>query len=344
MAGTLIFRSRSRTIETIIHISFWLCFLLIPFVFSPTPYNDFAFILKLLINTTFLAIFFYANSLILIPRLLGTKKIFPYILTIILITAFFVGIQLIIEYIMNPEMYERHWFVDKKITDGIFASLIVFTISSGMKITNEWFVNERRRKEIEREKIASELALLKSQVNPHFLFNTLNNIRSLVRKNSVYTETAILKLSQLMRYMIHEANEEKVALVKEIDYIKDYIDLQKLRLSEKVVIEFELIGNPEGKMIEPMLLIPFVENAFKHGLSYRDDSYVYIKLEVNDGKLSFTTRNRFNPSKEVNVTECSGFGLSNIRRRLTFLYPDDHQLQVEQDDNEFRVFLTLKWK
>src|SRR5690606_34233099 len=202
-----------------------------------------------------------------IPRLLGKKKVHLYILSIIATTAAIVYLRIFMEQQFNPEMFDRPWFKDKVITDSIFSSLIVLTIGGGLKITKEWFRNEQMKKEVECANILSELALMISHINPHFLFFTLIVMRSLVRKICRRSYAVIVKLSQLMRYMLDDAASEHVPLENEIEYLQNYIDLQRLRLSEKVNIQFEIVRNSPGYPIPPMLFIPFVENAFKNGRS-----------------------------------------------------------------------------
>lgn len=334
----------SKFIVILIHVGFWIIFLIFPFLITHPSYYDQFHWLEAVFYTTLLAAFFYANTLILIPKLLGRKKIKLYIFSIFIIITVIVGIKILTEYILNPEMFERSWFLGKTITDSIFASLIVITIGGGLKITKEWFKNEKLKKEIESEKLVAELALMKSQINPHFLFNTLNNIRSLVRKNSPNSDAAIIKLSQLMRYMLYDAANDYVPLEKEIEYLQNYIDLQRLRLPEKVDINFEIIENKKGHQIQPMLFIPFVENAFKHGVSYLEDSKVHLKLLVEENSLYFSIWNNMNIRKDefIKSEERAGFGLKNIQQRLEFLYPDQHELKICTEHGTFTVNLHIK--
>ncbi len=334
----------SRYIVTLIHIGFWILFFIFPFLLSTTPnYGSFN-VMESLVYTAVLALFFYANTLVLIPKLLGRKKVNLYILSILLIIAAIVGLRVFVEYQLNSEMFEKSWFLGKIITDSIFSALIVITVGGGLKITKEWFKNERLKKEIESEKLVAELALMKSQINPHFLFNTLNNIRSLVRKNSPSSDAAIIKLSQLMRYMLYDAANDYVPLDKEIEYLKNYIDLQRLRLPEKVDIQFEIIENTKGHQIQPMLFIPFVENAFKHGVSYLEDSKVHLKLIVEKSSLHFSIWNNMNIRKDefIKTEERAGFGLKNIEQRLEYLYPGEHELKINTEHGIFSVDLWIK--
>jgi LytS/YehU family sensor histidine kinase len=223
----------------------------------------------------------------------------------------------------------------------VFPALFAFAISTAIKITNEWFKAEREKKEMENEKLHSELAFLKSQVNPHFLFNILNNICSLARKKSDNTENAIIQLSRIMRYMLYDSKDEKVSLEKEVEYLQNYIDLQRLRISDSVIINFNIEGNMDGKMVEPMLLIPFVENAFKHGVSYLDESNIDIVLKVANGNLHFRVENNRIKKNDDPVQQESGIGLKNVLRRLELLYPGKHIIKIEETIAKYIVNLEI---
>ena len=194
---------------------------------------------------------------------------------------------------------------------------------------------------MEAEKLFSELAFLKSQVNPHFLFNILNNICSLARKKSEETENAIIKLAQIMRYMLQDSKDEKVSLEKELEYLRNYIELQRLRISDQVKIHYTVEGQPEAILIEPLLLIPFVENAFKHGVSYLEDSVIDILLLINTARLSLQVHNKI-LRRDIEIPfPDSGIGLKNVIRRLELLYPDKHSLIIKDDGKEYQVELTI---
>jgi LytS/YehU family sensor histidine kinase len=193
------------------------------------------------------------------------------------------------------------------------------------------------------DKLSAELSLLKLQVSPHFLFNTLNNIYSLAQLKSDDAPEAILKLSQLMRYMLYEADTPRVALEREVQYLHNYVDLQRMRLADDVVISFVTEGQLQGKLIEPMLLIPFVENAFKHGVSYQHASVIAFTLQVADNALLFTVHNRCFETASATPDPASGIGLQNIQQRLQLLYPGRHRLHIHQTDDEFLVNLSLQF-
>jgi sensor histidine kinase YesM len=218
---------------------------------------------------------------------------------------------------------------------------IVFAISTSVKVTQQLFQNEEKRKEIEQERTKSELAYLKSQINPHFLFNTLNSIYSIANKESKRTAKAIVKLSGLMRYVLYESDNELVPLSNEISYIQDYIELQKLRIFNNVKVSFELEGDFENCFIEPLLLIPIVENAFKHGVDSTTNSHINIVMKAEGREFSLHVDNTI---IEGGTTEKTGIGLNNLKKRLEMLYANDHILLIDNNNKTFNVKLMLKLK
>jgi LytS/YehU family sensor histidine kinase len=214
-------------------------------------------------------------------------------------------------------------------------------MSGFIKIAQEWFKSEQQREALKVENLNAELKFLKSQINPHFLFNCLNTIYSLAHKHSVQTEHAIVKLSTIMRYMIYDSNEDKVQLHQELQYLEDYIDIQRLRMPDDIVVDYAVQGNPAGLKIAPMLLVPFVENAFKHGISYAEPSFIAIALAIEKNEIRLVVENsRF----RQRVAEKGGIGLQNVRKRLELLYADHHELEITESENQFIVDLKIVLK
>ena len=199
-------------------------------------------------------------------------------------------------------------------------------------------MNEKIKGNLENEKLVSELAFLKSQINPHFLFNSLNNIYSLAYQKSEKTPEAILKLSEIMRYMLYESNENKVPLLEEIRYLKNYIELQKLRFKDKAYINFEVDEDIQDQKITPLILISFVENAFKHGVATDKENPITIVLNVSTNKLFFQVLNRKNTQ---NKDETGGIGLQNVKRRLDLLYKGQYRLHIQDDKDIYSCELYL---
>ncbi|HKO81250.1 MAG TPA: sensor histidine kinase, partial [Chitinophagaceae bacterium] len=202
---------------------------------------------------------------------------------------------------------------------------------------------EKLQKENEAMQLGMELKFLRSQISPHFLFNILTNLVSLARKKSDHLESSLLMLSGLMRYMLYDTGK-KISLQQEVEYLENYVALQKLRFGRDVKIAFNIELSQEEKNyhIEPMLLIPFVENAFKHGVGYVDEPVIEINLMVRQGVLVFQVMNKFDRATDTSKDENSGIGLSNVRSRLTLLYPARHELVIHTDKSLFSIHLTLQ--
>ena len=296
----------------------------------------------------YLLLFYYSNTLFFIPRLLTQRKWFWYCVLIVALLFLFLFIHRFFDDIIRAEMpaslrakipRRRHsFFYPFTGTSAVF--FLVLTVSTCSRVIQEWLGIENKRQEIEHEKLGTELSFLKSQINPHFLFNTLNNIYSLALVRSDATADAVLKLSSIMRYVLSETKNDTVALDKEIQFIKHYIELQKVRLTDKVTIEFVIVGETDGKEIAPLILIPFVENAFKYGVSTKEKSKLFFEIKAIENGIYFTSRNDI-VSQETQSDDNTGIGLKNTKRRLELLYGEKHKLSVTDENNQFIVNLIL---
>lgn len=217
---------------------------------------------------------------------------------------------------------------------GIYAALIGFMIN--------WFESQKLRDERVNQQQASELALMRSQVNPHFLFNTLNNIYSLVYRKSDEAPGAVMKLSSIMRYMLYDSASEKVPLEKEIEYLKSFIELQNLRTKSPDFVSLQIDGNTDGRTIAPMLLISFVENAFKHS-SKNHRPGILIHLSALNGTIHFEVVNYSKNSASGNFDPAGGVTLATIRRRLELIYPGKHNLLISRETETFRINLEIQY-
>ena len=226
-----------------------------------------------------------------------------------------------------------------KIGPSLFYILII-TISAIIRTLSEFYNNQQNKLIAETHRTNTELIYLRKQTNPHFLFNSLNSIYSLAHKKSDLVPDAIVTLSELMRYMLYETDNKTVALEKEINYIQNYIELQKLRLNNIEDIFINVHGDTKNKFIEPLLLISFVENAFKYGTDYKGAAHVKIKVFILENNLDFRIENTI--ENYIKDPENSGIGLVNIQNRLDLLYPNAHQLIITQDSNYYRVHLILE--
>lgn len=224
-------------------------------------------------------------------------------------------------------------------TTSLFLFIIVITLSTAVELSAKWQLTEQRATQAEAEKVNAELSFLKAQINPHFLFNTLNNIYSLAVTRSEYTAESIMKLSNIMRYITDEVSEDFVALQKELDCIEDYIGLQQLRAGKKTHIDFSISGNPENKRIAPLLLMTFVENVFKHGISKQEDCILLIRISQEANGISLFCQNPLFETQTSKTRE--GIGIANTRQRLEHLYPGRHQLNLNTENGFYTVKLNL---
>jgi sensor histidine kinase YesM len=242
-----------------------------------------------------------------------------------------------------PDSGRTHNFQQPLLAPGnIAVFLLILVFSTGIKVINQWLKSEQRNKEIATEKLNAELSFLKAQINPHFLFNTLNNIYALATAQSEYTAPAIMKLSSIMRYVLTEARNDLVPLEKEILFTTHYIELLKMRLTDKSSIDFTVKGDPLGKQIAPLLLLPFVENAFKYGISTREKSPIIILLEIKQDSLYFSVSNYKHINTSLKVANNTGIGINNTRRRLDLLYENQHALKIEDEAGKFTVHLNIQ--
>lgn len=340
----------------VLHLIGWMLLLLLPLLTGP-PATSLHFVISA-IHVALLAIFFYFNMFYLIPNYLSSKRLFNYIslcvLSIVIVSTLIISVRQLMkgddyfkpgfrpppmeEFRGHRMKHDRNGF-GKDIIPSLISVLFIFALSTSFKTISEYLNTEKKQNQSEKEKLNSELSFLKSQVSPHFLFNTLNNIYSLASIKSDDTAPTIMKLSDMLRYMLYESEKEKVAIMKEVEYLKSYMELQKLRLPEDVRIDFNVQLDNGQLMIAPMLLIPFIENAFKHGISYSVPSFIEITIRSIKESIILTVKNTVNSNKDKD--ENSGIGLQNVRRRLELLYSGKHSLKLKTGDALFEINLTL---
>lgn len=299
--------------------------------------------LDITVGLLFQLLIFYFNWYVLIPKYLARNRILLYLAAVLSMLLAVAVLQAPFDYYVfrqfNPGMTTL--YSHERLLQYVLGGLVTTFISSALKVTGNYIRNERRNKELETQKLITELAYLKSQVNPHFLFNTLNNIYALAYKQHPETPDAIMKLSLLMRYMLYESNDTLVSLEKEVDHINNFIDLQRLRLREQTIIRFTVEGDLAGKQIAPMLLMTLVENAFKHGLVSKNEIGIIMHLEVKKDSLLFSTINNTSTHKK---REYGGIGLENLRRRLNLLYANQHRLTFEEKEDAFYATLSIYFR
>jgi len=339
-----------KTVRFLSHLLFWI-FILAFFTFIYGIRRDnFVEIFKVMLGTLPIDILYtYLLIYILIPMLLLKKRYVWFIITFILSFTFVVILEWTINYfILYPSIYADYYKWKDSITyfsgSGlmIYISLgFVILLASAIKLSRYWLQSQQDKANLEIQNRKSELALLRSQVNPHFLFNTLNNIDSLIRKDQDKASDTIVKLSEIMRYFIYETDSDKVPLEKEIDYLHSFIELQRIRHKDPGFIRFQVSGSPTGKLIAPMLFIPFVENAFKHGIKGKKTPAITVDLLIQPTVMRFEVIN-FIDSRSDQVKDAGkGIGLANVKRRLDLIYPQKYSLSIEQTGEQYNVLLEI---
>ena len=334
-----------RIKEVYVHLIVWLCLISFPIAVSFSQFGrvQFEFLPRIVITP----ILTYLNYLVLVPALLLRKKMWQYILVSIVVLVLF---NIILKNYFSAGPLERISQITQmtnmaplvRFSEAMTAvvSLSFFLLGGVLGLTKDFYRREKlsRLKEVNRKE--TELQFLRAQLNPHFLFNSLNSIYSLVRDKSSEAPHAVITLSELMRYMIYEAKKELVPLVKEIEYIRNFTQLQILRLSDSKNVKIRICGDYEDSLIAPLLLIPFVENAFKYGTDFKGNTYVDINLKIVSGTLFFSVVNKVGAYKKD--MENSGIGLENIKSRLQMLYPNEHVLNIKKTQGNYEVNLELQ--
>ncbi len=325
------------------HLSFWLLIALIWFYLR---YQDYSSLqeaaLVTLIKVADLALVIYFANLVLVPRFLYKKKytLFAlFFLAAVIVSSFLKMWQLLA--VLGDSYLIEGSSVKEKVYNNFVTQFFLVLASIGLKSVVDYLQLQNKMAQMAKEKAEAELNFLKSQINPHFLFNSLNAVYFLIDKGNRTARTALLKFSDMLRYQLYECNGEKIPIEKEISYLKDYVALQQLRVPDNTDIQFNCEGAVENFSIEPLLLIPFVENSFKHLSHFTTDkeNKVHISLSRNNGSMQFSVFNttEHNSSKPKE----GGIGLVNVKKRLELLYPDKHQVSITEDEDWFRVDLTL---
>jgi hypothetical protein len=328
--------------------------LIFPFLSGPYPSSDFKEVrYRIIFNNSMLIILFYFNAYYLYPRLYKKKGWPAYILGTIVSVAFLVYFSFYIErrwlphhIPRNPEWQHRQHPRPMGPPRGNFPIamyLFIIGISFSYRLISDHNIEEKKRKEQETETLKTELDFLRSQISPHFMFNVLNALVAMARKKSDLMEPSLIQLSTLMRYVLQESNYNRIPLSRELEYLQNYIELQSLRFGDDLNLRLEISSDTEGFEIEPMLLIPFVENAFKHGMGTGTETQLLIRLLIDRGlsKLIFRVENEISPLNDSKDAS-SGIGLKNVSRRLELLYKDKYHLQTMIVNNVFIANLTIE--
>jgi len=350
-----------KKLTVFLHLFAWAILLGLPLYFFKRWDVGKDFIWLYYIGNFINGIIFYSNYLVLVPRYFFGSKKHRYYLSAFFLLAFLYVVsersnELIFKYVPGHEKHEEKEIVQgEKDKPGpppfrqihflnyIFTSFILIFFSIGLRVMERHSLTEKLQKELEKEKLNSELAFLKSQISPHFFFNTLNNIYALIGINVEDSQKAVLKLSKLMRYLLYESEHGNTLMSNEIDFMNNYIDLMKLRMNDKINLSVSFPEKFEDFNIPPLLFIPFIENAFKHGISYREKSFIDISMTVKKDSLTFLCNNSLFNSRETEDLEHSGIGLENVGKRLNLLFPGKHELKTNKSDSAFEVILNINF-
>jgi sensor histidine kinase YesM len=296
---------------------------------------------SIFVNGSILGLIYFSYWLF-IPQYIVKKEYIKFVLGILIIVlGFSLYLNLVAYFLSNILKLKTHVF-DNGWMFGLAAGIAFFfgILGTFLRLFIKWFMDSRDKIELEKQNLKSELSMLKNQLNPHFLFNSLNNIDYLINENSPNASLALNKLSEIMRYMVYDSEKEFVPLLDEISYIQNYIALQKLRIPNENIISLSINGDPANKLIAPMLFISFVENIFKHSpLKNKPDNKIEIKFEIKDNGLSFYCSNTI---AEINKDYSSGIGLENVRKRLEMIYKGNYNLTIENQAKCFSVNLDIK--
>jgi len=355
LSGMNAVKSRSY-ITILLHVLLWMLFAFVLLFYQPLTWGinvPYQFWMKQSVVLILLIVVFYLNSMVLVPQLVLRNKSLLFLLIILLI-AVAAGplVHLFEDAVQLPRLMEKAFdqvgmHRPPKKSDRldlflILMLLIIVGISTSVTIIQKWQADKQLREALEKEKIGSELSFLKAQINPHFFFNTLNNIYALTHVDVENSRNALHKLSRMMRYLLYDTQSGVTSLKKEVSFIQDYITLMKLRLNETTKVIFNAPDDGDAVEIAPMMILPYVENAFKHGVSTVVPSEIFIDLVLNGRQLELTVTNSIFSDQSVSADEYGGIGLHNTKRRLDLLYPNTHTFSAGQtEDHKFIVHLTL---
>lgn len=331
-----------------LHVGFWLCYLVLTIVllYISLEGESNAIVDEATERAIYFALIpslisYYSFYFIVFPKIRERKIVWSIIYAIaIAVGAALIG-NLLIYFFLGIESLTE---AEESVSVGIiFISFVGFVTGVVALITRgfiTWYKELKLKEELKQKNHEMEMALVKSQLDPHFLFNTLNNIDILILKNATEASTYLNKLSDIMRFMLFETKTDKIPLSKELEYIEKYIALQKIRTSNSNYINFEVIGSSNGKTIAPMVFLPFIENAFKHTTNKKLDNAISVRISIEKERIQFECKNRFNPDRKLKQ-ENNGLGNMLIEKRLKLLYPEKHTLDIGKRKNQYRVHLTI---
>ena len=328
------------------HILFWVLLFAAWYYFRYEDFSSTRTAFRMVsVKVIDLAVLVYTTNYLLIPRLLYKKKYVTFGLVYLLLVISFSVLKMYVEgRIMNrPDMISWGPDLKARVYDNIIPHFLLVSTGAAFKIMIDYARAQKRLGDMAKENAETELNFLKSQINPHFLFNSLNSVYFLIDKDNPDARNALHKFSEMLRYQLYECNGSKIPVEKEISYLKDYVDLQRLRGDENCLIDFNYSPEVKDFMIEPLLLVPFVENSFKH-LSHFTNGHpnsVRIDIRRDKSEFIFSVVNTTESHPTNDLYKNGGIGLPNVKRRLELLYPGKHRFSAQHNGNHFEVRLSL---
>lgn len=328
------------------HVLFWVIYFIFNFFRFGSINNDYWYSLKSnLVEFPLNIIITYFTIYYLIPIYIVKKKYVQFFILLILSLIIFYFIRTGLNYALvtgsiwpeaqgNQKAFSLIHFIEVMI-----GSVYVIALASAIKLTFDWTSEKSRNESLQKEQLQTELSFLKSQIQPHFFFNTLNNLYALVIKKSPNAANVVMKLSEIMQYVLYEVKESKISLMKSINYLYSYLELEKLRYGDRVKSNISIDGDIDDIEVPPLLFLPFLENCFKHGTHHQNDIKVNINFAVKDNFLYFTIENNFDRKADKNHKH--GIGIENVKRRLELLYGSSYKLLTRTKGNVFIVKLKL---
>ena len=339
--------SHPKRLGWLVHAIVWFVLFCFPFLFRGRDSETISLpdYLRFFIMLTGIVVVFYANYYYFVKRFLFTRQIWLYLLNNLLLFAMLTTIShFLLNLIPPPEFIPRRGEQNMSFYFFILGDFVRYAIltviSVALKVTSSWYQMDTERKELEKQRSEAELQNLKNQLNPHFLFNTLNNIYSLIAINGEQAQEAIHELSRLLRYMMYDSAQTLVSVGKDIDFVRNYVKLMQIRMPEHVDLRIEIQIEQSDILIAPLLFIALAENAFKHGVSNSKPSFVHIEIIVAEKQMRCLIRNSFFP-KDKQDKSGSGIGLINLRKRLDLLYPENYELTCGQTDEYYSCKLII---
>lgn len=333
-----------------LNLLFWLLILVIPLDTeystmngrSPEGFLVYNFLFFLVI-----AVVVYVNNLYLMPQFLTKERYGIYIVTLLTLLFTTPFLMLLIRYELGASLMKSEIITVLFDSEVYLPYLLLVSLFVGLfmtaKFSYDWFTHQRKVRKLERQKLKTELAFLRTQVNPHFLFNVLNTVYGLARREKApETADTVMRLSEMMRYMLYESSGDKISLQKEIKYLTNYVEMERIRKWQNGDIDFKVEGDIQNQTIAPMILINFIENSFKHGMDKQaDQAWVRIHLQIEEEELLFTCANSNLNKDSRSLTTASGIGLSNVKRRLNLIYANSYKLDILDEADEYQIQLRL---